>query len=258
MISHLNSLFSLPNPAQTAMKTSLFPIVLLLVSLFFSCESPKENRRETLTEVEKMMDLQPFSKLYLSGLVNVVLTQSDREYLEISGVKELVDLLEIRQTGETLSLSLKNSDINIDDQSDLEVRIYLKDISELEFEGAGLIKSSGLLSLNQLMVDGKGVGDIRLELEAESLEISLNFVGNMELKGTVQEFSILNEGVGNIDASQLIAQKVTLESKGIGAVSVHAEQELSLEVSGIGMVSYKGNPTIVYENVSGIGKVNRN
>jgi len=86
----------------------------------------------------------------------------------------------------------------------------------------------------------------------------LNFVGNMTLKGSADYFKLFNEGVGNIDASQFWVQKAEVNSSGIGMVSVHCEGELSLEVSGIGTVSYTGNPTIVYENISGIGKVNRN
>ncbi|PSK99275.1 head GIN domain-containing protein [Cecembia rubra] len=239
------------------MKKYKFLLVLaFMAGLLFSCES--NNSRSSGEQIEEERSLEPFSRLKVSGIINLYLSQGDSESLRVEGDKQWVEQLKVEQRGNLLSIRLKEGQKSWGKNEKIEVYLQLKDLSELEFEGAGQIKTSSLLDLDELLITGKGVGNIVLELDAELLEAKLNFVGNMELKGFSRELLIENEGVGNIDASQLICQKVELASSGIGMIAVHAEEELIMNVSGIGSVSYTGNPKQVTENVSGLGKVNRN
>jgi hypothetical protein len=227
-----------------------------LGTLLFACQ-PNDSRSSGEQVLEER-SLKPFSRLRVSGIINLSLSQGDQESLRVEGDSKWVDQLKVEQRGDLLSISLKEGQKSWGKNEKIEVFLQLKDLRELEFEGAGQIKTSSLLELDDLLITGKGVGNIILELEAERLEAELNFVGNMELKGFARELLIDNEGLGNIDASKLICQKVELASSGIGKLAVHAEEELILNVSGIGSVNYTGNPKKVTENVSGLGKVNRN
>lgn len=236
-------------------KTSLF-VIAVIGSILFSCQPQQsEEKGEAMTENRS---LDSFSRLKLSGIVNLYLSQGDEESIRIEGDAEWVDKLQVQQSGDLLTISLPDGNNTFGKNDKLEVYLQFRDLSELAFEGAGQIKSASVLELDEFLISGKGVGNIVLELEAEKIEAKLNFVGNMELKGASQELYLENEGVGNIDASQLICQKVEMYSSGIGMISVHAEEELILNVSGIGAVNYKGNPKQVTENVSGLGKVSRN
>jgi hypothetical protein len=227
-----------------------------LGTLLFACQ-PNDSRSSGEQVLEERR-LKPFSRLRVSGIINLSLSQGDQESLRVEGDSKWVNQLKVEQRGDLLSISLKEGQKSWGKNEKIEVFLQLKDLRELEFEGAGQIKTSSLLELEDLLITGKGVGNIILELEAERLEAELNFVGNMELKGFARELLIDNEGLGNIDASKLICQKVELASSGIGKLAVHAEEELILNVSGIGSVNYTGNPKKVTEKVSGLGKVNRN
>ena len=227
-----------------------------LGGLFFSCAV--KDSHSSGEQVEEERNLEPFSRVKVSGIFNLNLSQGETEFIRVKGDSKWVEDLKVEQRRDLLSISLKEGQRSWGKNEKIEVFLQLKELKELIFEGAGQIKSSGMLDLEELLIVGKGVGNIVLELEAELLEAELNFVGNMELKGFAREFRLENEGLGNIDASQLISQKVELSSSGIGKIAVHAEEELSLSVSGIGSVSYTGNPQQVTENVSGLGKVNRN
>lgn len=236
-------------------KTSLL-IIAIIGSILFSCQPEKSvEKGDGMTE-NRILD--SFSRLKVSGIVNLYLSQGDEESIRIEGDTEWIDKLQVQQRGDLLTISLEDGKNTFGKNDKLEVHLQFQDLSELEFEGAGQIKSVAMLELDDLLISGKGVGNIVLEMEAEKVEAKLNFVGSMELKGAAQELYLENEGVGNIDAAQLICQKVEMYSSGIGMISVHAEEELILNVSGIGAVNYKGNPKKVTENVSGLGKVNRN
>jgi hypothetical protein len=207
---------------------------------------------------QETVDVEGVTRLKVNGAFNLYLYQGDLESMRIEGNEDLVKKLKVDQQGDILELSLEEENMRLFGKEGIQVHLTLAELRQLQFEGAGNIQSRGQFDVTDFWVNGNGVGNIELELDADKVTAKLNFVGNMVLKGFADQFDLTNEGVGNIDASQLSVQKATVNSSGIGAVSVHCEGELSLKVSGIGTVSYTGNPTIVYENISGIGKVNRN
>jgi len=234
------------------MKIKSILSLLLLMGTLASCNVGINNYSETV-------EIEGVKRLKLSGVFNVTISQYDQESLVISGSEDLVKKLKVKQNGDLLELTLSEKDQGgFLKNNSVQVDLAIADLTELKFEGAGNIKSSEILTLDDFRISGNGVGNIQLEIDAESVESRLNFVGNMELKGEAYEFKLVNEGIGNIDASQFTAQKVDLVSSGIGAVSVHCEDELSIRVDGIGSVSYTGNPTVISEKISGLGKVNRN
>ena len=235
------------------MKATTMLIFSILAGMFLvSCESKNNSYSE-----EKA--IEGVTKLKLKGLFSVNISQGGKGTMSISGNEDLVKKLRVLQTGDLLELSLDEEESGaFFMKEELQIDLDILDLSEIRFEGVGNIKNSGTLDLGDLLIAGNGVGNISLELDAQAVDARLNFVGNMTLKGSANEMKLVNEGIGNIDASELIVQNVNLTSSGIGAVSVHCENELTLKVDGIGVVNYTGNPTVVSEKVSGIGKVNRN
>ncbi|WP_373522095.1 GIN domain-containing protein [Aquiflexum sp.] len=229
---------------------------ILLFSLALVILSSCDNRNDDYSE---SIEIEGVKRLKLSGMFNVNISQYDQESLEVTGNESMVKRLKVKQSGDLLELSLEGKDSGgFFKKEGIQVDLSIADLRELEFEGAGNIRTTHSLSLEDLRIIGNGVGNINLEIEAETVDSKLNFVGNMVLKGETNEFYLVNEGIGNIDASEFSAQIVDLVSSGIGSVSVHCEDELSIEVNGIGTVNYTGNPTVISEKVSGIGKVNRN
>ncbi|WP_373496683.1 head GIN domain-containing protein [Aquiflexum sp.] len=233
------------------MKIKNILTLFLLLGILCSCDYRNDDYSESI-------EIEGVKRVKLSGMFNVNISQYDQESLEIVGNEDLVKRLKVKQSGDLLELTLDGkTEGGFFNKKGIRIDLIIADLKELEFEGAGNIKTEHSLTLEDLRIIGNGVGNINLEIEAETVDSKLNFVGNMELRGETHEFYLINEGIGNIDASKFIAQKVDLISSGIGSVSVHCEDEISLEVNGIGTVNYTGNPTVISEKVSGIGKVNR-
>ena len=238
------------------MKTNLLFVIAIVATILFSCNPRSDRESDDL--YQETMDIEGATRLKVNGAFNLFISQGDLESLHIEGNEDMVKKLKVNQRGEVLELSLKDEDVRLFRKDGIQIHITIAELRELEFEGAGNIQTRGTFEVGDFQIIGNGVGNIELDLEADNVEAELNFVGNMVLKGSADYFQLSNEGVGNIDASRFWVQNVDVNSSGIGAVSVHCEGELSLEVSGIGMVSYTGNPTVISEKVSGIGKVNRN
>ncbi len=233
------------------MKIKTIFLFSLTLGILFSCDYRNDNYSESI-------EIEGVKRLKLNGVFNVNISQYDQESLEVTGNEDWVKNLNVKQSGDLLELTLegKNSS-GFFNKKGIQVDLTIADLTELEFDGAGNIRTEHVLALEDLRITGNGVGNINLEIEAEYVESKFNFVGNMELRGKTNEFYLVNDGIGNIDASKFTAQKVNVISSGIGSVSIHCEDELSLEVNGIGTVNYTGNPTVISEKVAGIGKVNR-
>ena len=208
--------------------------------------------------ISKERELEGVSRLRISGVFNLYLTQSDDESMTLDGSSELLEKLKVTQEGDLLILEMEEFNTGFFDSKDLRVNLSLSDLKELDFEGVGNVQTTKAFIIEEATIRGAGVGNLDLEFEAKELTVDLNMVGTMTLKGQADRVFLKNEGIGNLDAEKLIAGKMDLISSGIGKVEVHCVGDLSVQVDGIGKVSYSGNPNVIKKEISGIGKVEAN
>ena len=219
--------------------------------------------RKSLEAGEQVSDEQLLSgitQVKVSGIINLYLSQGDKESIRIEGDEKAVELLTITENGAQIEIGYDSEDRvkNIFENFPPDVYLTLSDLNKLSFDGVGSIQTVQTIQVDELLILGNGIGKIALEVEAKTIDATFNMMGNITLSGRVETISLSNDGMGKIDASALIAQKMTLNSSGIGSVNIHCEEELSITLNGIGSVDYTGNPKVIKEEVNGIGKVSRN
>jgi|AntRauMFilla1563_2_1112583.scaffolds.fasta_scaffold01935_3 hypothetical protein len=239
------------------MKKPQFFLLSLFVMALVSCNSnsPSEKSGNQVSDEQVIGDI---SKLKISGIFNLIIIQSDNPSLRIEGDENLVSMLKVNQQGDLLELTLEGERESLFGNFDLDVYVTVPNLTELEFEGVGNIKNEGTLTLETFEMTGEGIGNIQLDMDAKSIDARFNLMGNLKFKGTVEEIYLSNEGIGNVEASDMIAQNMTLISSGLGKVAVHCVGDLSITVNGIGAVSYIGFPNVIKEEINGMGSVSRN
>jgi hypothetical protein len=227
------------------------------VLLSSSCD--ERNYSISTATVQEKKKLTGVTRLKLDGVFNLTLTQSDEESIEVVGEESLIKKLLINQDGDLLTLSMEE---DIDNaffaKKELKINLRLKDLKELNYDGVGNVKTIGTFKVTDVRLIGAGVGNLELDLDAKQIDANFDMVGNIKLQGKANRAFFTNNGVGNLDASNLIVKDIEITSSGIGKVEVHCTGDLSLMVDGIGKVSYSGNPRIIKKEVSGIGKVEEN
>ncbi|GAA0881338.1 head GIN domain-containing protein [Algoriphagus jejuensis] len=239
------------------MKTKTTLLSLLAVLALFSCTA-NFSSKDSDNRITDERDLDKVTKLKVSGIFNLYLSQGDKPSLKIDGDEEQIKKLKVIQNGETLELKFDEIKNNFFGESRPDVYLTLSELEMMEFDGVGNLKFDRPFKVDDLRLKGNGVGNISLQFEAKKIDADFNMMGNLTLGGSAEEITISNEGIGNIEASGLQAQDMTLNSSGIGRVSVNCTGDLSITVNGIGAVSYTGNPNVIKEEINGIGKVTRN
>lgn len=239
------------------MKSILATFSFALLLAFSACTG-NFSSKESDNQITEERDLDHVTQLYVSGIFNLYLSQGDKPSLRIDGDEELVKKLKVVQDGEKLELKFEEIKNNLFGDSRPDVYLTLSELEHLEFDGVGNIKSQNSFQVDKIRLEGNGVGNILLQFEAQEIDAEFNLMGNMTIKGNSKMIKLENEGIGNIEASGLTAEEMTLTSNGIGKVAVHCTGDLSITVNGIGAVSYTGNPNVIKEEINGIGKVSRN
>jgi hypothetical protein len=239
------------------MKINLLIPVLLLALIFQSCNL-NFNRKSEESKSDNR-EIQDTKNLKVSGIFNLYLSQGDKPSLRIEGDEEIAKKLKVGQDEDWLVLDFEDVNENFfKKNSKLDVYLTVTDLEVFSFEGVGNIKTETPLEVENITIKGDGVGNLNLEIQATTIKAVFAMLGNINLRGSVNAIGLRNDGLGNVDASGLISQNMNLVTSGIGRVAVHCEGELSLIVDGIGSVSYTGNPTVIKEEINGIGKVTRN
>lgn len=239
------------------MKTNLSILLLLVVTCFQSCIGNFNSKSENHIIDER--EIEDVSRLKVSGIFNLYLSQGDKAALRIEGDEALVQKLKVIRNGDWLELDFeKVNEKFFRKNSSLDVYLTLVDLENFAFEGVGNIKTETPFIVKDIKIKGDGMGNLKLELIAGKIDADFSMLGNINLKGKTNEINLSNDGMGNVDASDLIAQTMNLKTSGIGRVAVHCEGDLTLIVDGIGAVSYTGNPNVIKEEINGIGKVTRN
>lgn len=237
------------NPFYLSLKVAL---IFLLGACTISTN--KSNNSEDVVTDDR--SISSFSKLSVHGVFNLYLSQGDKESLRIEADEQTMDEIITRNDGEELIIELEEG-FELFDREQINIYLTITDLDSFEFEGVGNIKTESVLRLKDLDLKGEGVGNTKLELEADRINAEFNLVGNVSLSGKVETMNLKNNGLGNVDASDLKAQFMTLNSNGIGNVEVHCEKEISITANGIGKVTYSGDPEVKNLNRSGIGKVEK-
>lgn len=239
------------------MKTNPLILVLFLALIFQSCTLNFSRKSEE--SISDSRDIEGTRKLKVNGIFNLYLSQGDAPMLRIEGDEEVTKKLKVTQNGEWLELDFEEVNENFFKRnSKVDVYLTLSELEEFVFDGVGNIKTEGPIEVEDISIRGDGVGNLNLELQANTIKAVFSMLGNINLSGSVNSIGLSNDGLGNVDASGLIAQNMNLKSSGIGRVAVHCEGDLSIIVDGIGTVSYEGNPNVIKEEINGIGKVMRN
>ncbi len=190
---------------------------------------------DDVEKISKMLDLTGFERIDVSGVYDLDIQVGKDFSIELSGpdyemnrveasVEDGVLYLDQREAKRGEKKNWRNKRHGID------AKIILPSLTGIEVSG---------------VVDGEVKN-----IDAESFELEISGVGDLELDGECGTFEAEVSGVGDLDAEALECRVVNVQVSGVGDASVFARDEVDAQVSGMGDIEVYGSPKKVSKSDS--------
>ena len=267
-------------------KLSLIIVLLVAGTLSYS-----QNRETRNVDTFTRLSFRVGGKLYLK--------QGSPQKVELEGPKDLLREIETKVDGDRLIIGKEGKwmDWNWHDNDKITVYVTVKDIDAISVSGSGDLFGQGKFSTGNLKLNVSGSGSMEIEADANGdVEADVSGSGDVNLKGTCNNFNsdvsgsgkvVLSiavrervdfglsgsgkiqaegsarevkthiSGSGKVLASNLEADKCDIRISGSGDVEINVETDLDATISGSGSVTYRGNPSHVNSHASGSGSIRK-
>src|SRR5829696_2718347 len=204
--------------------------LLAFSALILNRASIAQEKQETLEGNGKLVtrdvNVSPFDALKASGVYELKLSQGSKETVRIEADENLQDLFQVRNDGSKLIIDMKKlENKNLKTKNKMRVYVTFKKIKELELSTVGNVGSEDQLTFDDLDMENKSVG-------------------NLKLSGKAQNAVFKTSGVGSLEAGSFVVQTMNIENSGIGHAEVNAEKDLKVKDSFLGKVKNKGTAQV--------------
>lgn len=197
--------------------------------------------------------LTGFQAITVSGSINVVLRQGNREGIEVSADNNLLPLIETQVENGTLRIRPKAGASYLT-RNPVQVSVDLITLKSLSVGGSGEVSARGLKA-DKIDVTIGGSGGVKFaDLQTRALELAIGGSGSFSAKGRADKLDLSVGGSGGVLADALDADDVSITIGGSGGAVVKANRRLDVAIAGSGSVVYSGE-AVVSKSIAGSGRV---
>lgn len=210
-------------------------MLLTILSMWGCRDSQTDNGpcvRGSTEVVTETRSLDEFHAVSASIVGQLFITQGNKYEVIIHTHANLIDDVKTEIVSDELIIEL---DRCVREMERFEVHVILPSIQSLVFSGVGDVSATN-------------------NLDAETLSVNLSGVGNMDLKGTADNFHVVLSGVGDVNAGEMVTKESSVSLTGIGSARVNVSDRLEASIRGTGDILYKGDPELIV-SISGNGRV---
>lgn len=221
------------------------------------------------------MDFGNFTDLDVSHAFDVDVDRGDSYQVSITVDDNLLDYLDVRQTGQTLHIGLKG--LHAFANVHLEAAITMPDLGDLTLSGAshgdvsGFISADplgiGLSGASSLEMDNLVAGDTEFELSGASavsgsIEIAdgdfdLSGASVIDLDGLANDVSIEASGASRVKLADFLVINATVHLSGASSGTINASGTIDADLSGASHLDYMGDATLGSVETSGASSINK-
>ena len=238
------------HPTAMMRATALFIVLSLFTQGMLA--APCVHVKGSGNVVRKVLSVEAFHGIAVDGSIDVVLTPSGNQQVEVEAQENLIGLVttEVRNGVWVIGTSKGYST-----DKPFVVHISAPVIDVVSIGGSGNVKGTGAFTAGWVRLSVQGSGDMDLAFISGALDASVAGSGDIKLEGRCTDLRVLVQGSGEINAKGMVAENASASTSGSGDISVHTSGRLDASVAGSGDVVYEGEPANVSTNVAGSGEV---
>lgn len=214
--------------------------LLSLIGLFLtSCNSSITG--EGSADMAQDYKISNFTEIKAKGLFKLMLVESDSTYVSVQTHKNLIENMDISNSGNTLNIAEKK---NVDSFESYEVYVYYSQTIEvIKIDGKILLESAGNLIGKGLKIETKGNTTIdQFSTTIKDLEIEAKDNSEITLKGEATKLKVNAENVTVVNLSELISNIADVYLSDEAKAKINVKNELNGKISNNALLEYQGNP----------------
>lgn len=233
-------------------KTVILLAALLAINTVKAQQKIKGNGNiTTITRTTSDYDAVSFT-----GSFDYVLVSGTEGKIQIEGEENLLQYIVTEVKNGTLSVRTENrTNLQTSRNKTIKITVPFEEIHEVSLTGSGDVWNENTLTASHFKTSLTGSGDVKLQLEAETIEASVTGSGDMSLKGQTTSLKVNVTGSGDYEGYQLTANDVDVSVNGSGDATIVCNGHLKARVAGSGDITYKGNPKTEDSKVAGSGSI---
>ncbi|MFB9053440.1 head GIN domain-containing protein [Formosa undariae] len=231
-------------------------LALLIVLCVCSCDSESANDcfQTTGTSISRTIDIDAFDKILVNRNIELTLIQGPELKAVIETGENLINDVEVKVVNGELQLTDNNTCNLFRDYDPTKITITAPTFYQIRSSTQFDIKSEGFLTLEKLILlsedynnpEGFTVGDFRLQLDVEELEVVSNNISVFYISGTTNKLSVgFYAGGGRFEGANLIANSVTIFHRGSNDMIVNPQESLTGELVSTGDLISKNRPETI-------------
>lgn len=205
--------------------------------------------------VDNLSQNWSFDKVDITGFADVTIQEGDIYRVEIVGEADEKSHYVVEQEGKTLVVKYKkfDGDINIDwsknlfKEDEVEIKIIMPNLEEVEAAGAGKIKI-GRFTSDDLTINLSGALKCSANLTSHNLNVNLVGASELELSGDGNNLEAKLAGASKLKAYDYQTQDAIVEVVGVSNARVFVTESIEIHETVGSKVSYRGNPTEIKKN----------
>lgn len=182
------------------MKSIIKSLILSLVLIQTACSVFVSQTQSRVVE--------SFTALKISGLAEVIITQSDQPqlFLEVSGMP-MSDVI-TKVVNDTLIITTKG----FHSGESVQVFVHYNQLNSIAISGAAQLIGTNILNTQQLTITTNDAGDIKdLTIKADTLVVKINGAGNAHLNVEVDTIEMEMNDAGDLSV-QGVAKRQDIRS----------------------------------------------
>ena len=235
-------------------------VIYILISLIIAaCSS--ENANDCFQTagkiVQQEVDVPSFEKILVNRDIKLIISQGIEQKITIETGENLLNDIEVTVVGNELQFTNNNTCNYVRDYGITKISITAPNITEIRSSTQYDISSFGVLNYNSLKLISENftvpeaftVGDFRLNVDLENLNVISNNLSTFYISGSVNNLFVgFYAGLGRFEGQQLVSQHVNIFHRGSNDMIVNPQLSITGEIRGVGdVIAVNQPPTITLE-----------
>ncbi|WP_435415678.1 head GIN domain-containing protein [Polaribacter aestuariivivens] len=240
------------------MKKSINKIVAILfvATIFTSCGIDMLNRvngnRNVTTEDRKVAD--NFSGIRVSSGIDLYITQGNTNKVTVEADENLQEIIITEVIDGVLKIY---TDQNIWQAKSRKVHVTIQNLNSLKATSGSDVYGNGIIKTQEISISATSGADIRLEVDAESVETSSTSGSDIRISGIATNHASSATSGSSIDAYDLKSENVIAKATSGAGINIYASQKIEAKATSGGDIDYKGSPKNVSKKSSSGGSVSK-